>query len=180
MTDGSGSTPDANVGGAADTSGEGSTDTNKTVNNATDGKNSIDSTSNTQGRTGNRSRKSLRINPTVDTSNKAFKGYEPDIGCVLGLGFEKVDKKVAYDVFCKKIANYIVRTMKYGKKVVCAVKESKDPITGYGENNTTKDLPTGDTSEAKKAIIDQQVKLYVTKEAEIKDNICKMYESFWG
>ena len=38
MTDGSGSTPDANVGGAADTSGEGSTDTNKTVNNATDGK----------------------------------------------------------------------------------------------------------------------------------------------
>ena len=103
MTDGNGSTPDANVGGAADTSREGSTDTNKTVNNATDGKNSIDSTSNTQGRTGNRSRKYLRINPTVDTSNKAFKGYEPDIRCVLVLGFEKVDKKVAYDVFVKKM-----------------------------------------------------------------------------
>ena len=57
---------------------------------------------------------------------------------------------------------------------MCAVKESKDPRTGYEENNTTKDLPTGETSEAKKAIIDQQVNLYVTKEAEIKDNICKM------
>ena len=32
----------------------------------------------------------------------------------------------------------------------------------------------------KKAIIYQQVKLYVTKEAEIKDNICKMYEIFGG
>ena len=129
MTDGSGSTPDANVGGAADTSGEGSTDTNKTVNNATDGKNSIDSTSNTQGRTGNRSRKSLRINPTVDTSNKASKGAEPDIGCVLGLRFEKVVKKVSYDVFCKKFANYIGRNMKYRNKLVCAMKDYKDKIT---------------------------------------------------
>ena len=50
MTDGSGSTPDANAGGAADTSGEGYTYTNKTGNNATDGKNSSDSTSITQGR----------------------------------------------------------------------------------------------------------------------------------
>ena len=64
----------------------------------------------------------MRSNPTVDKSNKAFKGYEPDIGCVLGLGYEGVDKKVANNVFRKKFANYIVRTMKYGKKVVCAVK----------------------------------------------------------
>ena len=28
----------------------------------------------------------------------------------------------------------------------------------------------------KKSIIYQQVKLYVMKEAEIKDNICKMYD----
>ena len=43
-----------------------------------------------------------------------------------------------------------------------------------------KDLPTGETSAAKKAILDQQVKLYVMKEEEIKENIYKMYESFWG
>ena len=32
---------------------------------------------------------------------------------------------------------------------------------------------------AKKVILDQKVKLYVMKEAEIKDNICKMYEKNW-
>ena len=42
MTDSSGLTPDAKTGGAVDTSGEGSTDTNNTVNNATDGNNSSD------------------------------------------------------------------------------------------------------------------------------------------
>ena len=64
----------------------------------------------------------MRSNPKVDTSNKASKGAEPDIGCVLGMRFEKVDKKVVYDVFHNKFSNYIVRTMKYMKEVVCAVK----------------------------------------------------------
>ena len=125
-------------------------------------------------------RKSSRSNPTVDMSNRVFEGYEPDIGCVLGLGYEGVEKKVANNVFRKKFANYIVRTIKYENEVVCAVKEYKDPMTDYDENNMPKDLPTGENAAAKKAIIYQQVNLYVMKEAEIKDNICKMYEKFWG
>ena len=38
-------------------------------------------------------------------------------------------------------------------------------MTDYEENNMPKDLPTGDISAVKKAILDQQVKLYETKEA---------------
>ena len=53
-------------------------------------------------------------------------------------------------------------------------------MNDYEEKNMPKDLPTGDTSAAKKAIIYQKVKLYVTKEAEIKDNICNMYDKIWG
>ena len=34
-----------------------------------------------------------------------------------------------------------------------------------------KDLPTGETSATKKAIIDQKSKFYVTKEAEIKEKL---------
>ena len=60
------------------------------------------------------------------------------------------------------------------------MKEYKYPTTEYEEHNTPKDLPTGETSAAKKAILDQKVKLYVTKEAEIKDNICKIYDKIWG
>ena len=73
-----------------------------TGNNATDRSNISDSRINTQGITGNRNRQALISNPTIDTSNKSFKGAEPNIGCVLGLRFEKVDKKIAYNIFCNK------------------------------------------------------------------------------
>ena len=53
-------------------------------------------------------------------------------------------------------------------------------MNDYEEHNMSKYFPTGENSAAKKAFLDQKVKLYVTKEAEIKDNICKMYEMFWG
>ena len=113
MTDGSGSTPDANAGGAADTSGERSTNKYNTGNNTTDRNNINDSVINRL--TGNSNGQYLRSNPKVDTSNKVFEGAEPDIGCVLVLRFEKVDKKVAYDVFCNKFYKYIGWNMKYGK-----------------------------------------------------------------
>ena len=140
MTDGSGSTPDANAEGAADNSGEVSTDTDNTVYNATNKNNSNDSTINR--RTENSNRQASRINPTVDRSNKAFGGTEPDIGCVLGPRFEKLDKKVAYDVFHNNSHNYICITMHYGNKVVCDLKEYRDPMNNYEENNMPKDLPT--------------------------------------
>ena len=53
-------------------------------------------------------------------------------------------------------------------------------MNDYKGNNIPKDLPIGDTSAAKKAILDQKVKLYLTKESEIKDNICNMYDKIWG
>ena len=110
----------SNAGGAADTSGEVSTYTDNTENNSTDGNNSNVSTINRK--TGNINGLSSISNATIDTSNKLFEGAEPDIRCVLGLRFEKVNKKVAYNVFRNKFANYIGRNTKYGNKVVCAVK----------------------------------------------------------
>ena len=70
-----------NTGGAADTSGEESTDIYNTGNNKTDGNNINDSTIERQ--TGNRNIQVSRVNLTVDTTNKAFEGVDPDIKCVL-------------------------------------------------------------------------------------------------
>ena len=53
-------------------------------------------------------------------------------------------------------------------------------MNDYEENDIPKYLPIGETSAANKAILDQQVKLYITKESEIKDNISNMHEMFWG
>ena len=41
---------------------------------------------------------------------------------------------------------------------MCAVKEYKDPMTDYEENNIPKDLTKEETSAAKKSILDQKVK----------------------
>ena len=91
-----------------------------------------------------------------------------------------MDKKVAYSVFRKTFDSYIGRAINYRNKVVCAVQKYRYPMTDYEENNMPKDLSTGETSATKKEILDQQIKLYVTKEASIKDNICKMYTKNWG
>ena len=127
-----GLTPDANVGGEADTGREVSIDTDNIGNNTTDWNNINDSTINIW--TGNRNGQASRSNPTVYTSKKVFKGTELDIGYFLGLRFEKVDNKVAYGVFRNKFTNYIFRNMQYGNRVVCAVKEYKDTMTDYEEN----------------------------------------------
>ena len=94
-------TPGATTGGAADTSQEGSINTDNTGSNTTGGNNRNDSTIFRQTR--NRNGQASITNLTLDTSNKAFKGAKPDIGCVLGLRFENLDKKVVNDVFCKNV-----------------------------------------------------------------------------
>ena len=50
----------------------------------------------------------------------------------------------------------------------------------YEGNNMPKYLPTGDTSAVNEAIQYQKFKLYVTKEASIKENMGKIYENFGG
>ena len=70
-------------------------------------------------------------NPTVDISHNVFEGSEPDIGCVLGLRFEKLDKTLSYDVFRNKFSNCIGSNIKYRNKLLCEVKEYKDPMTDY-------------------------------------------------
>ena len=81
--------------------------------------------------TGNRNGKASWSNLTVDTSNKAFEGAEPEIVCVLGLRFEKLDKTLSYDVFRNKFSNCIGSNIKYRNKLLCEVKEYKDPMTDY-------------------------------------------------
>ena len=77
MMNGSRSNHDANMGGAANTSGEESTYINNTGNNTKDGNNTNDSTNERQ--IGKRNAPVSRINPKVDIPNKAFEGAEPDI-----------------------------------------------------------------------------------------------------
>ncbi len=63
----------------------------------------------------------------LDTSNKHFMGAEANIGAVLGLCTEKIDKKAAFGVFQEHLSNYIITNVKNGSDVVNIVKLLETP-----------------------------------------------------
>jgi hypothetical protein len=136
----------------------------------------------TQGTQGSRQgRQNTRGTPTLSTVNRTFEGAEPGVGAVLGLRYEKIDKKVTYEVFREKMSNYIERTMKYGDDVVCIIKEYEDPLEAFESNNMPEELSESDKKKSVKVAIQQQrIKLYVSKEADLVHNIQAIYSKIWG
>jgi hypothetical protein len=126
-------------------------------------------------------RQNTRGTPTMSSANKNFEGAEPGVGAVLGLRYEKIDKKVTYEVFREKMSNYIERTMKYGDDVVCLIKDYEDPIESFEMNNMPEELSASDKENSVKVAIQQQrIKLYVSKEADLINNVQAIYSKIWG
>ena len=71
--------------------------------------------------------------------------------------------------------------MKYGNGVVSIVKTYKDFQATDEKNQMTKDLNIEEKkSEIKVQIQNQRIKMYVTKEMEMVNNIYYIYEKIWG
>ena len=58
----------------------------------------------------------------LELSNKDFEGETPEIGCVLGLRNEKITKKVPFDTFRDKIADFIVKKLDNAMDIMLIVK----------------------------------------------------------
>ena len=71
--------------------------------------------------------------------------------------------------------------MKYGNGVVSIVETYKDFQATDEKNQMTKDLNIEEKkSEIKVQIQNQRIKMYVTKEMEMVNNIYYIYEKIWG
>ena len=99
----------------------------------------------------------------------------------MGLRFKKVDKKVPFVIFRENIGNYIVRTIKYGNKVVGIVETYEYVQDTYKTNRMPKMLTIEDKKfEVKVHIQNHRIKIYITNEMEMVNNIDSVYSNIWG
>ena len=77
-------------------------------------------TNNNDSRRGNE--RTRRENNIIHVS-KTYEGDTPEIGAVLALQNENVDKKANFSVFCERIGTYIMKEYKNGEDVVAVTKD---------------------------------------------------------
>jgi hypothetical protein len=120
--------------------------------------------------------------------NKAYKNYsdsneqrnwegeEPKVGGVLGLRSEWLDKKVSFEVFLEKVTDYILREFTNPRDIVGSIRDMKDPSINFKKHNLPKNLTTKQKeSDVEVAIQAQRIKLYAAREADMKNNMDKVY-----
>ena len=101
---------------------------------------------------------------------------KPEIDGVLGLRTEWLDKKMSYSTFMEKMVEYVLREFTNASDVLPLVRDEVDPMVGFEAKNLPKDLSVVDkTSEVKVAVQQQRIKLYVTREMELDNNVRKIY-----
>ena len=123
-------------------------------------------------KSGGRSRNGFgkgRNNNYYDLSDKLFEGDTPEIGCVLGLRSERMDKKVQFDTFREKMCDYIAKNLSSPMDVMPYVKDLKDPYEDFVSEHLPTDLtPEQAGSTALSEIFKQKIKKYGDRKVSFK------------
>ena len=130
---------------------------------------------NTENRRNDNKKKGYR-NISDMNEQKGWEGEEPKMGSVLGLRGEWLEKKVSFEVFLEKTTDYILRELTNPRDIVGAIRDLKDPNTDFRKNNLPKDLTTKQKgSDVEVAIQAQRIKMYTIREADMNNNMDKVY-----
>ena len=112
----------------------------------------------------------------LSSNERTWEGDTPDIGAVLGLRTEYLNKKTSFRVFMEKMEEYILRKLDNGSDVLPLVREQKDPRVSFEKKHLPKELSTEDKkSEVKVEVHKQRIKMYVNREIELEANMVKVY-----
>ena len=96
----------------------------------------------------------------LSSNERTWEGDTPDIGTVLGLRTEYLNKKTSFRVFMEKMEEYILRKLDNGSDVLPLVREQKDPRISFEEKHLPKELSTKDKkSEVKVEVHKQRIKM---------------------
>jgi len=72
----------------------------------------------------------------ITSVTKGYEGDTPELGGVLGLHTENVDKKVSFHVFCEKLGIYIMKNFDQGEDVFSITTSiDADPVADYKTDN---------------------------------------------
>ena len=123
----------------------------------------------------NNNRENNRRNE-MSANERDWEGDKPDIGAVIGLRVEWLDKKTSFRNFMEKMVDYVLREFDNANDILPLVRDQIDPFTDFETNNMPTDLTDDEKqSDVKVAIQQQRIKMYVTREMKLQNNIFKIY-----
>ena len=136
-------------------------------------------TNNNDSRRGNE--RTRRENNIIHVS-KTYEGDTPEIGAVLALQNENVDKKANFSVFCERIGTYIMKEYKNGEDVVAV---TKDITVDIVDTFKTEKKPDNLTAAEKRSEVDveikkEEIKAYVRDLKTLESNLKKIYSLVFG
>ena len=138
----------------------------------------------TQGRQagGNRRRQAR----PMSINNQTYTGECEDLGYILALRSEKFDKNVSFQIFMEKLATYVVSHLKDGGDIQAIFTEMKDPTKSFNElhkpTKPKKDESSeeSDIDEVDLEIYKEEVKQFVQRKMNLRQNIENSYGLVWG
>ena len=155
-----------------------STNTTSTSNNNSNGN---DSQSRSASSRNNRNRSTTY----VSNHPRDWKGEEHDIGVVLGIKPEKLTNQTTVDGILEKLEGYIKKHLDNYEDVVCLIRDEIDPkpeLTKVRDELVTeeqmKKIEDGNVFEI--ALMNDAVKRYGQRQANLTKNIGKIFELLWG
>ena len=98
------------------------------------------------------------------TNPKAYEGAIKEIGAIMGLKHEKLDKKVHFQIFIDKVSNYIYSSVTNGGDLIPLFSDLEDPIDQF--NAKRKPPPMTDAQNADPTEVEirkEEIKLFVAR-----------------
>ena len=152
----------------------------------TDVSSSSESPSNTNGRHGNNEtttshtrdrarRTTTQTQNQIQLSNPTnYEGETPEIGCVIGMKYEKFDRKVPFETFLENMNNYAITNLKDGATLQSLFLDKKDPIDAFKKEQRPTALDEN-ADDVDKEIFKESIKQYVSMETNARRNLQKTY-----
>jgi hypothetical protein len=120
-------------------------------------------------------------NNNIGSNDRNWQGAKKDIGVVLGLRTERLAYKQTFEVFKDKLATYVLSDFSNPKDVLPVIKKMTDPMSTFKMNHAPSELSEEDSKKSiEQAMQTHQIKLYITQEMSLKDNMDKLYGTIIG
>ena len=126
---------------------------------------------------------SNRINSNIVqlTNPKTYEGAIKEIGAIMGLKHEKLDKKVHFQIFTDKVSNYIYSSVTNGGDLIPLFSDLEDPIDQF--NAKRKPSPMTDAQNADPTEVEirkEEIKLFVARRNKLISLAEKAFSIIWG
>ena len=125
-----------------------------------------------------------RNNNVTHTNPSSFDGATSEIGAVLGLRHEKFKMKAtSFENFLDKVSTYVISNLKDGGDLKPIFRKMEDPAAKFSTKlKPSKPVKKG-TDEVDPVDMDiykEQVKLYVSRQSNLRRNMEKAFGLIWG